>query len=398
MVEVHETALGDRSSSDIDSSQGLEKAGGKVGKVHVIPDDFFARRAKCMARNAWTHFFAALLVTVALSAIGMTVGNFGVAVDNAGWQSRGTLIANRQQQLMMVLGHLSELSTGDGEAWTALEQNVQPGWESAEGDDLSRRLIAPPDRHEWIRRLDSMPQSQSASSISKGKRTAPFTMSESMARALQDSSGLDGCDVASYFNDKLDKTKLWPMWKTKGDVSAHDPRGIRDICIAEQNTQSVLEANGLCNKCRSDGMQCQPPFSLVLFARITVGDTGLELSCEDLANEWSKVLAETEKLMQDCVPDITLDYVKVGSMPDQCPEGFSPIMVDDLFGPTNINIQYTSSIFQTINDPKALYKFVGQYDRAAFSEVIYGAYDTADEAFNQFYVDVSIGNDMILAL
>jgi hypothetical protein len=400
MAEVNDGTLGDTSnddaeqSLDIDSSQEL----GKVTKAHVVPDDFWARRAKCMARNAWTHFFGALVVSVALSAIGMIVGDFGVAVDNAGWQTRGTLIADRQQQLLMVLKHLDVLSNGDGASWTELEENVQPGWESAEGDDLDRRLIAPPDSHEWIRRLDGVTQSDSGLSMTLGERSPPFTMSESMARALQGSSGFDGCDVASYFNTALDKTKLWPMWKTKGEVSAHDPRGIRDICIAEQNTQAVLEANNLCYKCGSDSMQCQPPFSLVLFARITVGDTGLELSCDELANEWGKVLTETEKLMQHCVPKITLDNVKNGTLPDQCPLGFSPSMVDDLFGPTNNIIQYTSSIFQTVSDAKALYKIAGQFDRAASSEVVYGAYDTAKEDFNEFYVDVSISNDMILAL
>ena len=379
-------------SPDIDSSLGFEKSNTKSEKAHAIPDDFFARGAKFMARNPWRHFFAALLISIALSVIGMTVGNFNVAVNNTGWQSRGTLIADRHQQVLMVLEHLAELSSGDSAYWTELEDNVQPGRESSEGDNSQRRLFATPDSHEWIRRLEW----KEPLTTRRGDRITPFTMSESMARALQDSSGFEGCDVKSYFNTELDISKLWPMWKTKGSVSAHDPRGIRDICIAETNTQAVLEANHLCNKCSSG--RCQPPFSLVLFARITVGDTGLELSCEDLANEWSQVVTETEKLMQDCVPDITLDYVKFGTLPDQCPSGFSPIMVDDLFGPTNNVIQYTSSIFQTVSDPKALYQIAGQFDTAAFSEVVYGAYDTANEAFNKYYVDVSVGNDMVLAL
>ncbi len=405
MPEVREVAGGGTTSSDaehspdspdIDSSLEFDKGNAQLEKANAIPNDFLARCAKFMARNAWTHFFVALLVAIALSAIGLTVGNFNVAVDNAGWQTRGTLIADRHQQVLLVLKHLAELSNGDSTSWTELEDNVQPGWESAEGDDIERRLSAPPDGHEWIRRLESNAPLRIASSIPQDDRNKSFAMSESMARALQDSSGFEGCDVSSYFNTELDKTKLWPMWKTTSSVSAHDPAGIREICIAETNTQAVLEANNLCNKC--DSGRCQPPFSLVLLARITVGDTALELSCEDLANEWSKVVIETDKLMRDCVPDITLDYVKFGSLPDLCPSGFSPIMVDDLYGPANNVIEYTSSIFQTVSDPKALYELAGQFDRAAFSEVVYGAYDTANEAFNEYYVDVSVGNDMILAL
>jgi hypothetical protein len=375
---------------ELDPHEEVEKPQVEAATNPDIPITFAVRCAKFMARNPWIHFMIALTIALIFSIVGLTVGNFSVAVDNAGWQSRGTLIANRQTQVQLVLTNAEELSTGDPAYWDELESTVQPGWESSDRANLDRRLMEPPVSNtiEWFRNLMSQ--------TSGLARTAPFALSESLARTLQDSSGFEGCDISMYSQTQLDRSKLWPMWKAKGSVSALDPSVIRDICIAEQNTQAVLEGNSLCEQCSSG--RCYPPYSLVLFARITVGDTSLSLSCQDLADAWSNVVGEMEKVLQDCVSDVTTDFIKYGSLPNQCPQGFSPTLVDGTFGSQTNFVGYTSSIFQTVNAQKELYEISGQFDRAAFSDVVYGAYDTADDAFNEYYVDSSVGSDMILAL
>lgn len=375
---------------ELDPHDEVEKPQVEAASNHDIPNTFVVRCAKFMARNPWIHFMVALTISLIFSIVGLTVGNFSVAVDNAGWQSRGTLISNRQTQVQLVLTNAEELSTGDPAYWDELESTVQPGWEGSDRANLDRRLMVPlvSNTIEWFR--DLMSQS------SELDRTAPFALSESMARALQDSSGFEGCDISTYSQTQLDRSKLWPMWKAKDSVSALDPSVIRDICIAEQNTQAVLEGNSLCEQCSSG--RCYPPYSLVLFARITVGDTSLSLSCQELAYAWSNAVGDMEKVLQDCVSGVTTDFIEYGTLPDQCPQGFSPTLVDGTFGSSSNVVRYTSSIFQTINAQKELYEISGQFDRAAFSDVVYGAYDTADEAFNEFYVDSSVGSDMILAL
>jgi hypothetical protein len=129
-------------------------------------------------------------------------------------------------------------------------------------------------------------------------------------------------------------SKLWPVWKTKNRVSALlDPRVICDICIAESNTLlAVLETNSLCKQC-STGC-CYPPYSLVLFACITVGDRAVSLSCQELVDTWSSVVGNTEQILQDCVSGVMIDFIK-------CPEGFSPTLVDDAFGPSNNVVDYS---------------------------------------------------------
>jgi hypothetical protein len=110
-----------------------------------------------MARNPWIHFMIALTIALIFSIVGLTVGNFSVAVDNAGWQSRGTLIANRQTQVQLVLTNAEELSTGDPAYWDELESTVQPGWESSDRANLDRRLMEPAVSNtiEWFRNLMS---------------------------------------------------------------------------------------------------------------------------------------------------------------------------------------------------------------------------------------------------
>lgn len=193
-----------------------------------------------------------------------------------------------------------------------------------------------------------------------------------------------------------DDSELWPIWETRsGTVSVFDPEVIRDICIAEQNTNAVLKEKNLCTTC-FDG-ECMPPFSLVLYARIAVGDATISLSCEDLAEQWSQVKDSIIPGLQQCADDIkaTKEY---NPLPTSCPDGFYPSMVDSGFGKDNPSSRYTSSVFVTSSKADDLYEQVGEYDRATSSSVVSGTYDTASENFVGLFADSAVLSDMSLAM
>jgi len=169
-----------------------------------------------MANHSCQWFAVAWALTLALSAVGIIVGNFEVAVDNAGWNSRGTLIANRQTQVGLVTFYRLELAQPNNEQlWDDLLNNVQPGWETDDDDDdfekpdddllegdrrqlLSSRsqVVEPHTEHgtpRWDRELRG------------GSNTCPvgFALDQhSSSRRLQDDefnvtlvAGLEGCDT-----------------------------------------------------------------------------------------------------------------------------------------------------------------------------------------------------------
>jgi hypothetical protein len=116
-----------------DTTQHTSEEGRDVPLVlETTLDGFWYRQAKRMARNPWLHLGISLAVSVTMSVLAMTVGGFETTVDNAGWQSRGTLIANRQTQLMLIQTNQEYLFYEGPEAWEDLLTNVQPGWETGE--------------------------------------------------------------------------------------------------------------------------------------------------------------------------------------------------------------------------------------------------------------------------
>lgn len=207
---------------------------------------------------------------------------------------------------------------------------------------------------------------------------------------------------------------LWPIWRTiDASASAFDAPVLADICLAEQNTQRVLEDQGLCLTCAGGdgggGNKCLPPYSLVLFARYTVGDLNFTLSCNELSAQWADVKDATVAQLVTCVADLKLSSSSTASagLPASCPAGFSPVLVDELFGTsgtnaggggTNTIARYTSSVFATNGDVSALYDHAGDYDRAGGSAAVRGKYDTASEDFVSRAVDASLVSDMTLAL
>ena len=92
--------------------------------------NIFQRAALRMARFPRTHFWISFLLAFGLSAFAFIVGDFSVAADNDGWRSRGTLIANRRQQAMLIYYNQYNLFGDEtGAVWTDLEENVQQSWD-----------------------------------------------------------------------------------------------------------------------------------------------------------------------------------------------------------------------------------------------------------------------------
>lgn len=192
---------------------------------------------------------------------------------------------------------------------------------------------------------------------------------------------------------------LWPIWRTKGESSALDPEVLRDICLAEKETQKVLESEGLCGGC-SGG--CLPPLSLVSFARIQVQDFTLAQSCEELAISWSEVRSRSEADLVACVTSLRSNFTQGSDFPSVCPFGFAPHMIDSSFAVEgNSILRTTSSVFATGYhgnvEAQALYNVVDDLDRAVESDLVQGTYDTRQGDFNDFEFWQAIQQDMALA-
>lgn len=347
-------------------------------------NSFWQRQFKRMARTAWAHLGGSLFVAILLSVIGMMFGGFEATVDNAGWQSRGTLIADRQTQLQMTKTFSWDLFTQGSEYWEDLQNNVQPGWESGSFGDDRRRLTVSSN-------FDQV--SNSHSHLQGNDRRFPFHIPQ---RLLQNSIDLEGCDVSWYNDtDRLQgETRLWPVWRAEiPDSTILDPAVLLDMCIAEANTQAIIEEKGLCFGCE-DG--CLPPYSLVLYARLVVPG-GFDMECSELSDEWNQYQAETEVQWAECVADTKEQYdpAMENSNPESCPQGFSTTFVDETFD-TVPTLTYTSSIYATYeSDIEELYDIVDQFDRG--SEKILAAYDSQYEDFNVLFSDAAVARDMALA-
>ena len=361
--------------------------------------NFLQRQAMRMARWPKSHFWVAFLVSFGLSFIGMAFGDFSVSTEGGGWESRGTLIADRQTQLLMITEHEDILTAaGNDAAWEELINNVQPGWEEDELND-DRRLVES--------------ETVTPASITKGhgrgrtsKRELPPSakrnhLSNFLARRLQeegDDGSLAGCDTDWYFDGRMDnETRLWPVWKvaTRTDT-ALDPEILEELCLAEETTQRVLEEKGLCFGCEdSAARKCLPPHSIVLYARAIVTN-GMTLSCGELANAWAPYQQQTEAEWKECVEFIEDNpEASTDELAEHCHEYFFPSMLDEFFDNTG-NVEYTSSIFATteamVDD---LYEINGDFGKGG--NRIEASYDTQDEDFVNLLAEGAIGTDMLLA-
>jgi len=121
----------DSAETGEESNQALDEAALFNNKPKSWPE----KGAISMARNPCKWFGVAWVLTLAFSVIGIIVGDFVVDVDNAGWTSRGTLIANRETQVLLIKENRFGLSEPNNNAlWDDLTSNVQAGWYSDDDD------------------------------------------------------------------------------------------------------------------------------------------------------------------------------------------------------------------------------------------------------------------------
>lgn len=370
-----------------------------------------------VAKNAWITLLSSFSIVLGLSVVGLYYGEFSVTADNAGWQSRGTLVADRQTQLMLLEilqdDHEDQGLFQDAELWFNYTEFVQPGWEVEEegGGGSRRRRLS----HEVM-----APHTNPSSAIRLQGQFSPQHVLPSFEhgdRSLQDLSSLDlsafntgvleGCSPFWYFTNMISSRRLWPVWKIDEDSQSDSvflsKEALRDICLAEEETQAKLEEAGLCERCSGaeDDTKCLPPFSLVLYARYVV-DGGLEMNCEDLSTAWAAYTDSMPTLKEDlqtCANDMVADldydpFYTTFFTPDSCPPLFLPFFIDYNFRTTG-TLSYTSSIFAT-EGVREVYDLVSDFGKG--TDIVEGAYDTLGEDYVNIFVDDSVITDMALAL
>jgi hypothetical protein len=271
------------------------------------------------------------------------------------------------------------LFTGGESAWVDLLSNVQKGWDTSSlgNTDEDDEGGNPYDEKLGVRLLTGIDAgfSRDVSGLRRSRKLQPHFRE----RLLQEAD-LTGCDIDWYFNEtQLEEDEhLWPIWKATSASTTLLSSGLMyDVCVAEQNTQRILEANGLCFGCE-DG--CLPPFSPVLYARLLV-DGGFSMDCQQLSDEWANYQSDTESQWATCVSDLKIVYDPNNDydIPESCPVGFSPAFVEANFDETKW-MTYTSSIFPTGDeDIDAMYEIVDQFDQG--SARVIGVYDTQYEGF-----------------
>jgi len=378
----------DLSDEELDDTPMKEKGGSNPQQIEVLHNGFWQRQAIRMARMPRVYLAVSAILSIVLSVIAFTVGGFDASVDNKGWQSRGTLIADRQTQLMMAESYQQYLFSGGPSAWDDLSNNVQPGWQ---GNNLSG---------EADESLEDTGTNSSRLLIDVGDdfSLSPMVghrkLSSQMRNRLE--AELDGCNVDWYFNytQREEDEHLWPIWRAESpSTNLFQPSLLYDVCVAEQNTQRVLEAKGLCFGCETG---CLPPFGTVLNARLIV-DNGFQMDCKELSDSWGTYQEATENTWATCVKDVkeAFDPNNEWEMPESCPVGFSTALVEENFD-VNKWMTLTSSIYATREkDVEALYEIVDEFDQG--TDAVTGVYDTQYEGFNQIFTDAVVARDMILA-
>mmetsp|Transcript_19254 Transcript_19254/g.39804 ORF Transcript_19254/g.39804 Transcript_19254/m.39804 type:complete len:1128 (-) Transcript_19254:503-3886(-) len=388
----------------------------------AFPDKKFniwERESMHVARNPCTYFWASFIISILLGVIGMIFGDFAVSVDNAGWQSRGTTIADRHTQFLLIQEFRQELWRDNeaDEVWSDLIENVQDGWET--DDDSSRRLMEPVEMepigdittlgHRLQRGLQMQPME--AMRESYGLEVMPPALNEDQVRRLltinaTEGTLLEGCDTSWYTSRSMyQDSRLWPVWRTKSEgESFFNSDLLQELCEEEQVTQAKLEENGWCQTC-SDGKTCLQPYSAVFYARLSVTD-GMSLSCEQLASAWTDEGYEashaTSSFFSECVEDLNKNYNfdRDGTdLPESCPEGFFPSMVDEFYPAPNDYVQFSSSIFASSSEYsiiEEMYDEVGGFGQGKRN--INGAYDTQHEDFVELSLDNQLLIDMSLAV
>jgi len=314
--------------------------------------------ARWIGRNPRKALAGSFIVSTIFSYIGIVVGNFEIAVDNDGWRSRGTIIANREMQNEVVLMYRNALFNDMEGIWERLQENVQICFTAVQG--IRRRNLQVTD--------------------------------------------LDNCDVSRYSNDRFLFTNLFAAYKTESSeestsVSILNPDVLLQICEAESATNQALEENGVCGGCQDN--KCLPPLSLILVLRSQLN--GFEMTCDELIQVYTEPVQEAfvDSLVA-CTNDILETFDPIAMIYSEnvtCPTFFFPSMVDNKFGLNgNTMLRHSSSYFITDEyNGKDTYDFRSQFGKTD-GKLVSSTYDTYFEEHNEIYVDSILASDMSLAL
>lgn len=337
--------------------------------------------SRYMARHAWKTIIFSLIITTVISAVGLIVGEFSISVDNDGWRSRRTKISKRGIQLSVLANFQQELF------WKATEDGGNQGlWEKLQKERLSSF------NWDWI---------DEEGNIASGDDR----------RQLED----EVCD-SWHGSDKMrDGDNLVFVWQTSpgesessdSALSALDPQVLREICDAEMNTLSLLEAKNLCIPCAD--AKCLDPHSLVrmlkLFLHIQSGQdastaTTSDISCEEMIQQYTPAVQSLfTSSLATCVEDIkaAINIItgKLESNVTSCLPGFDTNLVSKDFGTNETSLRYTSSIFHTDGFSKEIFPLKGDFDTGD-EVLVSGSYNTLNSYFTDTEVDGALAVDMFI--
>lgn len=388
--------------------------------VHL--NTFLQRQSKRVARNPCTYMCTSIFIALAMSYIGLRVGNFVVEVENEGWWSRGTLHSDRQRQGNLVRNNRFNFAYNQSawEIWTDPDIDHPSYEELFYSPPIVPKIDTVLDV-EWVDPSDEYFRSRNLGSMRDLLEKA-IQKDEERRKLEQDAPVmvLAGCDLDFYNNPS--QANLWPIWRIPDEEyeatesrTILDPDVLEAICLAETNTQNYLEENSLCDAERRgcNSGKCIPPYSPVLYARLIIQgaldlspDGGYVMDCKGLAAAWTSDYQErvTESWIQD-IKDIkvlmTPGASKGKKEKPEFPYGYYPALVQSDFDTNGGQSQYTSSIFDTagIADGQELLDVVDNLDRAdASGGIVLGAYDTGYEAMGEVFTDSLVASDMTLAL
>ena len=328
-----------------------------------------------------------------------------------GWWSRGTEIADRATQEMMVARHRRELfADATGTVWEELQATVQPDWQAPAAPEADRTAAAA------AAAADAAADAEERARVCAGE----WYGSPTAARGR----------------------RLFPVWRAAEGASSHalDADALHGLCAAEASTRAALAAEGACHACPAAeedagdagddaGDGCAPPYSLVLLARLhlagrdaTAADPVARAAawpCDALRAAWTPAAQASFTLaLKTCAHwavhlqtggNTTLtvgDTSIVVTDPCPFPVPFSPAVVDGGFlagGDGPPRVRYTSALYPTKRgreDVRGMFAANERdaYDRGAAGGPLEGVYDTTWEDFAGLYTDGILGKDMTLAV
>ena len=309
-----------------------------------------AKMARFTARHPTKCLLGSLIFASIVSVIGVVGGDFKIEVDNKGWRSRGTLIANREMQNDIVLRLRNDLfQDTDGSVWEDVETNIVRGYLQLEDRDNEDET----------------------------------------------EEGEDQCDASTFYQKMLMQDNLFAVYEAQNSKSILDADVLFAICEAETKTNEILEQNNVCG-CEGDDV-CPAPASLLFVLKLYYGDANA--SCSELKEYYTSDIQEqfTDELVQ-CTSDILSTYDSTTKSYDapNCPTGFQATMVDEEFAVDgNKVLKYSSSYFFTNEiEDEALFDIRPQYAQTD-NTIVQSTYDTLWEVQNTIYVDSVLLADMV---